>query len=151
MLAVDLILHPHLMLMVLTCRGDMARMHVNNDRPVIRSPADIGALDKRCRPYRRYTAIRSAVLADLGGEQNTSEITRQLISKFATLALQLEELEAAALEGASIDLDLFGRCSGHMRRIGELLGLKRLPVEINPTADDDRLRIERLWAEESAS
>jgi hypothetical protein len=85
----------------------------------------IDALDKRTRPYRRYETIRGAVLADMGGEENTSEVQRQLISKFATLALQLETLESAAIEGNQIDLDLFGRCAGHLRRIAETLGLRR--------------------------
>ena len=54
--------------------------------------------------------IVGAVLADIGGAENVSEIQRQLIAKFATLALQLEAMEAAAIEGNEIDLDLFGRC-----------------------------------------
>ena len=122
----------------------MALMQVNNDRHVVRLPSDIGTLDKRTRPYRRYEAIRSAVLSDLGGEANVSEVAKQLISKFATLALQLELLESAALEGTAIDLDLFGRCSGHLRRIAELLGLSRVPVDITPTTTPEHERLERL-------
>jgi hypothetical protein len=93
----------------------------------------IDALDKRTRPYRRYVAIRGAVLSDMGGEANVTEVQRQLVSKFATLALQLEVLESAAIEGSQIDLDLFGRCAGHLRRIAETLGLRRVPREIVPT------------------
>jgi hypothetical protein len=103
----------------------------------------IDALDRRTRPFKRYESIRGAVLADMGGESNTTEVQRQLISKFATLALQLETLESAALEGNHIDLDLFGRCSGHLRRIAETLGLRRVPrdVTLNPltyAADRER-------------
>jgi hypothetical protein len=90
----------------------------------------IDALDQRRRPYRRYESIRSAVLADMGGEENVSEVQKQLISKFATLALQLENQEAAALAGNEIDVDLFGRCAGHLRRIAEALGFKRVPREV---------------------
>jgi hypothetical protein len=95
----------------------------------------IDALDKRTRSYRRYETIRAAVLSDLGGEDNTSEIQRQLISKFATLALQLEEMEAAALTGNEIDVDLFGRCAGHLRRIAEALGFKRVPKDVPTLAE----------------
>jgi hypothetical protein len=95
----------------------------------------IDALDKRTRSYRRYETIRGAVLSDLGGEDNTSEIQRQLISKFATLALQLEEMEAAALAGNEIDVDLFGRCAGHLRRIAEALGFKRVPKDVPTLAE----------------
>ena len=65
------------------------------------------------------------MLADMAGADNVSEMERQLISKFATLALQLEMMEVAALEGSGIDLDLFSPCAGHMRRIAETLGLQR--------------------------
>jgi hypothetical protein len=86
----------------------------------------IGSLDKRTRPFRRYEAIRAAVLSDLGGEENTSEVQRQMISKFSTLAIQLETMEVAALVGEDIDIDLFGRCCGHLRRIAEVLGFHRV-------------------------
>jgi hypothetical protein len=95
----------------------------------------IDALDRRTRPYRRYETIRGAVLSDMGGADNTSEVQRQLISKFATLALQLEVLESAAIEGHEIDLDLFGRCAGHLRRIAETLGLRRVPVQVPTLAE----------------
>jgi hypothetical protein len=97
------------------------------DTRAIGGVLSIDALDKRTRPFKRYETIRGAVLADMGGEENTSEVQRQLISKFATLALQLETLESAAIEGNKIDLDLFGRCAGHLRRIAETLGLRRAP------------------------
>jgi len=102
----------------------------------------LDALDHRTSPYRRYEAIRGAVLADMGGAENVSEIQRQLIAKFATIALQLEGMEAAAIEGNEIDLDLFGRCAGHLRRIAEALGLKRVPREI-PTLEEHLARIAR--------
>jgi hypothetical protein len=102
----------------------------------------IDALDKRTRAFKRYQVIVGAVLADTGGVENVSEIQRQLIAKFATLALQLEAMEAAAIEGNEIDLDLFGRCAGHLRRIAEALGLKRVPREI-PTLEEHLARIAR--------
>jgi hypothetical protein len=96
----------------------------------------IDALDRRTRAYRRYEAIRGAVLSDMGGEENTSEIKRQLISKFATICLQLEVMEAAAIAGETIDADAFGRISGHARRIAETLGMSRRPREITPSVAD---------------
>jgi len=87
---------------------------------------NIDAIDKRTRAWRRYQSIRSAVLADAGGAENTSEIQRVLISKFCTLAIQLEAMEAAAIDGGEIDVDKFGRAAGHLRRIAETLGLSRV-------------------------
>jgi hypothetical protein len=102
----------------------------NPDTGVINGLLSIDALDRRTRPFRRYEAIRGAVLADLGGEESTSEVVRQLISKFATLALQLEVMEAAAINGDEIDVDQFGRAAGHLRRIAETLGLRRVPKDV---------------------
>lgn len=101
-------------------------------RPVGGIPT-IDALDRRTRPYRRYEAIRDAVLSDMGGEENTSEVQRQLVAKFSTLALQLKSMEAAAIEGNEINLDLFGRCAGHLRRIAEALGMKRVARDVTPS------------------
>jgi hypothetical protein len=106
----------------------------------------IDALDRRTRPFKRYEAIRGAVLSDMGGADNTSEVERQLISKFATLALQLELLEAAAIEGNKIDVDLFGRASGHLRRLAETLGLRRVPLQV-PTLAEHLAQIEREQVE----
>jgi hypothetical protein len=70
-------------------------------------------------------------IRDLGGEDQTSEIQRQLISRFALLAMRLEVMEAAALAGDEIDIELFGRAAGNLRRLGEALGLKRVPRDIS--------------------
>ena len=95
----------------------------------------IDALDRRTRAYRRYTAIRDAVLEDLGGEGALSEVQRQLVSKFATLALTLEITEAAALAGQTIDAEAFGRVAGHLRRLAEAIGLERRAREVTDLRD----------------
>jgi hypothetical protein len=110
--------------------------------------SSIDALDKRTRAFKRYQVIVGAVLADTGGAENVSEIQRQLIAKFATLALQLEAMEAAAIEGNEIDLDLFGRCAGHLRRIAEALGLERVARDVTPTLADIA---DEIAAEEEAA
>ena len=90
----------------------------------------IDELDRRTRPFKRYTAIREAILSDLGGEEVVSEVRKQLVSKFATLAMRLEAFEAAAMAGVEIDADLFGRTSGHLRRLAEAIGLSRVPRDV---------------------
>ena len=108
----------------------------------------LDALDRRTRPYRRYEAIRGAVLADMGGEENVSEVQKQLVSKFATIALQLEVMEAAAIDGNEIDVDLFGRAAGHLRRIAEALGMQRVARDVTPTLADIA---DEIAAEEEAA
>ena len=131
--------------------ADTAEIEATNtlDARGVRGLLSIDALDKRTRPFRRYEAIRGAVLADMGGEENTSEVQRQLISKFATLALQLETLESAAIEGIAIDLDLFARCASHLRRIAETLGLRRVPKDVTSLSLADIA--DRIAAEEEAA
>jgi len=96
----------------------------------------IDGLDRRTRAYRRYLTIKSAILEDLGGEEHLSEVQRQLVSKFATLALHLEATEAAALAGQTIDGDAFGRAAGHMRRLAEAIGLERKARDVTPALAD---------------
>ena len=98
----------------------------------IEGPSTIDALDRRTRPYKRYLAIRAAVIDDLGGEIALSEVQKQLVSKFATLALQLEVFEAAAMAGQAIDAEAFGRSAGHLRRLAEAIGLRREPRDVTP-------------------
>jgi hypothetical protein len=95
----------------------------------------IDALDRRTRAYKRFVAIRSAIIEDLGGEDALSEVQRQLVSKFATLSLQLEATEAAALAGQAIDAEAFGRAAGHLRRLAEVIGLQRRPRDITSLTD----------------
>ena len=88
----------------------------------VRGLLSIDALDKRTRPFRRYEAIRGAVLADMGGEENTSEVQRQLISKFATLALQTKRwnpLLSKASQSILIYLPVAPvTCAGSLKRWG---------------------------------
>jgi hypothetical protein len=81
---------------------------------------------RRCRDLIRLH------IADLGGEAEISEAERSLVRRAATLATELERLEAqfAAAGAADPDtLDLYGRQAGTLKRILEGLGLKRRPRE----------------------
>lgn len=112
------------------------------------TPYGRDGVDSRRRPYRRYGVIKGAIVSDLGGDECVTELQRQLISKFAAMAMQLEAMEAAAVAGEPIDLDLFGRITGHCRRIAETLGLQRRARTIVPTLAEIADEIE---AEEEAA
>jgi hypothetical protein len=84
----------------------------------------------------------------MGGEENVSEVQKQLVSKFATIALQLEVMEAAAIDGNEIDVDLFGRAAGHLRRIAETLGIERRQRDVSPTLEEIA---DEIAAEEEAA
>jgi hypothetical protein len=44
-----------------------------------------------------------------------------------------------------VSLDLFGRCAGHLRRIAETLGLRRVPLQV-PTLAEHLAKLEREQA-----
>jgi hypothetical protein len=54
-----------------------------------------------------------------------SEAQIQLIRRASTLEIELEHMEASASGGERLDLDLFGRTVGNLRRVLETIGLER--------------------------
>jgi hypothetical protein len=54
-----------------------------------------------------------------------SEFQLALSKRAAALTVELESLEAQMSEGTPVDLDLFGRLVGHLRRVAETLGIER--------------------------
>jgi hypothetical protein len=64
-------------------------------------------------------------MVDIGDEAALSEGQKSLCRRAATLEVNLEQLEAG------VDLDVFNRLSGNLRRIFETLGLDRRARDIN--------------------
>ena len=63
----------------------------------------------------------------------------------AALEVQLEQMEAKMSEGAEVDLDLFNRLTGNLRRCFETIGVERRPRQISDSLDDviDRVAARR--------
>jgi len=89
-------------------------------------------------PSAHYDLI-SLHVADLGGRSNLSEAQLALIKRAATLEVELEQMEGRLSQGEQVDLDVFGRATGNLRRVWEALGLKREPRDI--TAESDQARV----------
>jgi hypothetical protein len=81
-------------------------------------------------------------VSDLGGRSNLSEAQLALIKRAATLEVELEQMEGQLSLGEQIDLDVFGRATGNLRRVWESLGLKRDARDI--TAESDEAKLSRL-------
>jgi hypothetical protein len=67
-------------------------------------------------------------IADLGGVEATSAAERSIVRRAATIAVELERMEARfAADGAASDkdLDLYSRCAGNLRRLHDALGYQR--------------------------
>jgi hypothetical protein len=92
-------------------------------------------LDRRTQAYRHYAAIRDAVIVDSGGEAAITETKRQLISRFAAIALWCASQDARALGGEDVDFDMYARIAGHLRRIAEGIGFARIARDV-PNLDE---------------
>jgi hypothetical protein len=97
-------------------------------------------IDGRSPWIRRCKDIIAAHISDLGGEDNVSEAERSIIRRAAVLTTELERLEVEfAQAGAAdrLDLDLYQRTAGNLRRLLEAVGLQRRakPVQFQSLAD----------------
>ena len=73
------------------------------------------------------------IVSDLGGAERLSEGQRQLARRCSTIALECEKLEARAVAGEEIDLDVYGQLTDRLGRAFQRLGLKRVPRDLTPS------------------
>jgi hypothetical protein len=85
---------------------------------------------------RRFRDLVEAHVADLGGPEVLSEAKKQLVKRCATLETELERMEGELAEGKSVDLDLFGRTVGNLRRTLEAIGIDRVAKDVTPNLAD---------------
>jgi hypothetical protein len=95
-----------------------------------KDPPEVFGLDRRTKLYRGYAAVLGALAVDQGGADALSEGRRQLIARAAFLAARLAMIEADALSGAEIDIEVHGRASERLRRMLTTIGLDRVPREV---------------------
>ncbi len=88
-------------------------------------------------------------MSDLGGPEDLSEGQRQLARRAATIAISCEAMEAKALNGEKIDLDLYGVLSDRLGRTFNRLGLKRTAKDVMPTMTVERYLRQRHKDEDS--
>jgi hypothetical protein len=81
--------------------------------------------DPRSAWSRRYHDLVVGHIADQGGRESLSEARMALIRRSAAMECELELMEANLSRGEPVDIDVFGRASGHLRRLFETLGLER--------------------------
>ena len=86
---------------------------------------------------RRFRDLCELHEADIGGHASLSEAETSLVRRCATIEVQLEQMEGRLSKGEEVDFDLYTRCAGHLRRLLETLGIKRVSrvVDHNPILD----------------
>jgi hypothetical protein len=83
---------------------------------------------------RRYREIVAAHVADMGQPAEAlSEAQRSLIRRASTFEIELERLEGRLSQGEAIDLDLYSRVSGQLRRVLETIGIQRVAKDVTPS------------------
>jgi hypothetical protein len=82
---------------------------------------------------RRFSDLVADHAQDLGGVDGLTEAQIGLIRRAAAIECELERREALMASGAAVDLDEFSRSSGHLRRLWETLGLRRVSKDVTPT------------------
>jgi hypothetical protein len=100
-------------------RKPTARSRVTNGHALL------PGIDGRSAVARRYADIIAALVADAGGESEISEARRQLIRRFAALAVLAENLEARLAMGEAIDLAEHALISSTLVRLASRLGINR--------------------------
>jgi hypothetical protein len=114
------------------------------DRPpsIARSVRNRSAVTNRKRLFvegdgrspwaRRWRDLVELHAGDLGGIDVLSEAQFSLIKRAATIEVELELSEGRMSMGQEVDLDIFTRSAGHLRRILETLGIERQPRDVTP-------------------
>jgi hypothetical protein len=75
-------------------------------------------------------------MIDRGGEDYLSEGQKSMCRRAATLEVNIEQMEATMSEGQGVDLDLYNRLAGNLRRVFETLGLERVSRDMTPRLSD---------------
>ncbi len=98
----------------------------NGNRPFV-----LGG-DGRGAWVRRWKDLVELHVIDLGGPEACSEAQLSLCRRIATTSVELERLEARMSEGDDkVDLDVFNRLAGNLRRMLESIGLERVAKPVN--------------------
>jgi hypothetical protein len=88
--------------------------------------------DGRSAWARRWKDLIFAHAADLGPPETLSEAQISICRRVAATEIALEQLEARMSEGQQIDLDQYGRLSGRLCRMFELIGIQSLARPLDP-------------------
>lgn len=65
-----------------------------------------------------------------------SEAQLSLIRRSSTIEIELESMEGRLSRGEDVDLDLFNRAAGNLRRLLETLGIQRSKRDVTLSLHD---------------
>jgi hypothetical protein len=112
-----------------TVRSPTNRSRITNGRELL------PGVDGRSAVARRYQDIVASLTSDAGGDAGMFEARRQLIRRFAALAVLAENLEAQLAVGEPIDLAEHCAISSTLVRLATRLGINRTAKLVTPLRD----------------
>jgi hypothetical protein len=110
-------------------RSPTNRSRITNGRELL------PGVDGRSAVARRYQDIVASLTSDAGGDSRMSETRRQLIRRFAALAVLAENMEAKLAMGEPIDLGQHCLLSSALVRLSSRLGVNRAAKVVQPLKD----------------
>jgi hypothetical protein len=86
--------------------------------------------------FRRFRALLTNIVTDLGGEAVLPTAELQLAQRCAWISTQCEILEEKAAAAPLLELSAYATLTGHLTRTLTALGLKRQPRDVTPRLKD---------------
>jgi hypothetical protein len=111
-------------------RKVQARARASNDGTFLER------VDGRTVLGRRYRDITAALITDQGEAHRLSEARLQLIRRFAAAACLAEQMESRLVRGEQIDLQEHAVLCSSLVRLGQRIGIDRIPKDVTPAVDD---------------
>ena len=99
------------------------------------TPDFMDRLDKRTVLGKAVVDRYSAVLEDLGGEENLSNIKCSLVRRFTWFEVAIEGMECRAAQGEEIDVGSWTQLVNSWLGIARMLGLERRPRSVKRLRD----------------
>ncbi len=116
-----------------TITSSILRSRTNRSATTNGNRAFVQGGDGRGAWVRRWRDLVDLHVSDLGGAAACSEAQLSLCRRIATTEVELERLEAKMSEGDDkVDLGMYNRLAGNLRRMLESIGLQRKQRGVSP-------------------
>lgn len=103
--------------------------------PAKYSPDFMDRLDKRTVLGRAVVDRYSAIVSDLGGDQNLTAIKQSLVRRFVWFEAMIEGMECRAAAGEGVDVGTWTQLVNSWLGLARLLGLERKSRSVRRLAD----------------
>src|SRR5262245_8215912 len=91
--------------------------------------------DGRSAWARRWNDLVLLHASDLGGYETLSEAQISICRRASALEVELESLEGRLSAGIPVDIEVYGRISGRLCRLLEMIGIRRLTKPLDPLSE----------------